>query len=230
MSLAITQQMSNTGTSTTSVTVTPGVAYTDGDDIIVLVRSVGSGASVSGITGGGATNWAVQKANNIVNVFITEIWKGTNVGGGSANVVVSLNATASAVAVAVMEMSAAISVDGVNGASGANGTSINSGNVTPTASADVVIVNCGSFQASTSSTAGPSGWTDTSGGAPTQNRPASYKLVPSASGSYNATYAIGYNNYAVSIAAFKASGGGGGGTSSPYYLSYYSRLVLGVID
>lgn len=35
---------------------------------------------------------------------------------------------------------------------------------------------------------------------------------------------------AIAAWAVKPSGGGGGGTASPYYLSYYSRLVNGVVD
>ena len=45
------------------------------------------------------------------------------------------------------------------------------------------------------------------GGAPSTAQPCSYKIIGSASGSYNATYAIGYNRYAVVIAAIKAGSG-----------------------
>lgn len=231
MAITIVQQTSKAtaGTATTVTTDAPGVAWTAGALLICCFRR----AVVSSVTGGGCSGgWTLARADTNINAFSAEIWYGYNVGGGSQAVTVNY-ASASDTEVNVTELAGAASsgdpTNGVNGSSGLNGTSINSGNVTPTASTEVIIFNCGGLQANTTAVAGPSGWTSLTGGAPNTTKPASYKIISSASGSYNATYGIGYNRFAVSIAVFKA-GGGGGGSASPYYLSYYSRLVNGVMD
>ena len=210
MSQSVAQENSNTGTGT-SISVTLPGAITAGASLVVAVRATGSGAAVSGISGGGAT-WTLVRADNNISLWYSEIWHGVNSGGGSAAIVVSfVAALASGGSVLVQELTLPATPDGSTGANGGNGTSMNSGSITPTSGGDGYLINCGAFQANTTAVAGPSGWTSGSGGAPTQTQPASYKLVPSFSGSYNATYGIGYNRYAVSIAAFKATGGGGGG-------------------
>jgi len=206
MGINIVQQEEKTGISISSlVTDAPGVAWTSGNILIALVR----GSVVSSITGGGATGgWTRIQSNSNINAFTSEIWYAYNDSGGSQAVTVNCAFT-SALQVLIVELSGCVTSgdpsDGKTGAAGNNGTSINSGNVTPTAGTEVILFNCGRFQANTASTAGPSGWTDLLGGAPPTGTPASYKIISSASGGYNATYAIGYNRYAVSIVAIKAA-------------------------
>jgi hypothetical protein len=202
----------NAAGGTGALTITPGAAYASGA-LLVVTSSASSAGAITSITGGGVTTWNLVRSDFSAG-FRAEIWYGYNSGGGSAAVVVTYT-TSGAKYANCIELGGAIAsgvaTDGVNGASGINGTSINSGNVTPTAATEVIIFNSGAFQAATAAVAGPSGWTSLTSRAPSTQYPSSYKIVTSASGSYNATYAIGYNRFGVNIAAFKAGGGGGGG-------------------
>lgn len=211
MALSVVQQKSGTAGTGSSIAVTPDAAWTDGNLIVVCIRSQGgSGAgAVSSVTGGGVSSWNNITPQSNVSTWYSNIYYGYNAGGGSTAVTVNFGGSCSKTVNACEVGGAATSsvLEGQNGANGVNGTSMNSGNVTPTAGDDVIFFNCGAFQANTTATAGPSGWTDLTGGAPTTAQPASYKIVTSVSGSYNATYGIGYNRYTVVIAGFKGASG-----------------------
>lgn len=175
---------------------------------IIYQNIGGPSTTITGISGGGVTTWTQQVIKSL-SAFKVDQWSGVVTSSSSAPVVatasfnVSWNANA-------QEYSGILTsgtvTDGVNSASGINGTALNSGSVTPTAGTSVLILAAGSFQAGASPSE-PNVPPYTAVTASFNQQPTVYQIVSSASGSYSVSYQIAYNSYVICIVAYKGAGG-----------------------
>lgn len=233
MAIAIVQQARVSGSpSTTSRTCSFSGNTTAGNAVIAVVTRGywASGYNVSGVSGAGAGTFSLAK-RQAGSATDCEVWYALNGAGGNATVTVTYPQSYSSTEIWILEVSGLETsgdpTDGTNGSTGfsAPGSSVDPGTVTPAGGVDVLLVSGCWTQGSIISA--PASYTQLTGGT---YGGAAYRIVTSPSGSYGGAWTVNspYNRNASAIVAFKASGGGGGGTSSPYYLSYYSRLVLEV--
>lgn len=211
MAIAIVQQASGIFPYATSLAITPTVAVTSGNLLVVTVRGV---ALVTSITGGGVATWVNSViATNSGN--LTSIWYGYTT-GGTAAVVVNVSNHPTGAAVSFAEFSGTITsgtaTDGVNTSTGANSAAATTGSITPTAATNVLLVTAFIVSGNPiTSTYPATGWTPLLGSANSTAGAsallADYRLVTSATGSYSEVFTGPYAKYAACIAAFKAAGG-----------------------
>lgn len=212
MSISIVQQKSGSGGGGDR-SVTPDSAWTDGNWIVVSIRS-GNTGNVNGVSGGGVSSWSNVTQRSSSGAFVTNIYYGQNSGGGSTAVSVDFDGAYATSTINVCELSglAASPYVGDNGAAGSTGggTTISTGSVSPTAGDEIILFTCIRSQGAIEGS--PSGYSHLTGSDGSSWEQAMYQIVSSASGSYSATWTIGsWTIAAVTLAVFKGSGGGGGG-------------------
>lgn len=206
MSISIVQQKSASGSG--DQTVTPDSAWTDGNWIVVSIRSSGGGGGgvVSGVSGGGVSSWShATERNASSGSFVANVYYGQNSGGGSASITVDCVSSSSTV-VNVCELSGLASSPfvGDNGAADSTygGTTISTGSVSPTAGDEIILFSCIRSQGGIEGS--PSGYSHLTGSNASSWEQAMYQIVSSASGSYSATWTIGsWTIAAVILAVFK---------------------------
>ncbi len=195
-----------------------GGAPTAGNQIVVIASKNGTGAFSAAPTGWGVSSWATdqdQPSGRRVTVY-----RGTTDGSSGNGTVPSAFLVCG---IAVYEIDAALTLDATNKAN-STGNSV-TGSITPTASADVLLL--GHTQTTKNTTAGPSNSFTINGSLGTFTG-AGYRDVSSASGSYNTgfTHTDAFGTYGGVIVAYAVPGGGGGGATSSYYSAYYYPRVV----
>lgn len=179
--------------------------------------------SISGVTGGGVTWASGGSVSETSSQQAYEIWYGSGSSGSGSTISVTISNTYAVIEYNFSEWSGVDTTPVLDPSVSSNtGTSstITSSSVTPTAGKEVLLLSIGGLNGGGAATDSPTGSFTalTRSGTFTYGAYA-YRVVASASGSYQTTWAasVGYRPWATLIVGFDAAAGGGGGVFNPYF-------------
>ncbi len=227
MSIALVQEVGGKTTSGGSTTKTITISTPAAGNLLVLMFTPYlAPITVSSVTGGGVT-WVL--AGTCTNgTLVSRCYYGVNSSGSGTTISVTISNTYVPLHYNISEWSgtdtAPVFDPSISTNSGASGTA-SSSSVTPTAGKEVLLLALGSTDGSLTNS--PTGsFTALTRDASSGSNGYAYRIVASASGSYQTTWANPFTYaWATFIVGFDAAGGGGGG-GGPFPF-FTSRTMVG---
>lgn len=200
-------------------------APASGDTLFLLASAGQNNQDVSAVAqSSGTVTWSKPiRSNTLLDAVI---WKGLVGAGASATVngTSLLAGNTSNIRGTVLRFTGNPDTDGPSSGSSGSGTSVATASVTPTAGRECLILYA--VRAQNGGISAPSaGWTALTSGS--TGYAFGYRVVPSASGSYQATFTQTSGNYETAIAVFYPPGAGNAPTATITSQSGYTSYEVG---